>query len=352
MATTNDAVIKALKSFRAFLNQVLDEGRFRLGGGGPGVSVSIDLTTTEGLLANIEILLIDLEAKDFATEATLALVLGQLANAGGFNAVEWLEDIEADVDGLEGRLDTLIAANAADFATNTAEVTIQGLAIVAQLILNLASTAATTAAVLLGNGTLSDIDANTDGLEPQLQDIEDVLDTIKVDTQAIEVAVEAIEADADIIRQHTKNQQTGILVYSAVVTALANANLRLQFDFGAADSRAKLRNVMFKRTAGAGTPSVDFFVYNQDVAQNISTEFPTSAGSASHEIKVAEPDASPMGGQNVGRLDAGLIVSAAGDVYDLVVVFEVTRDTVPTVTNWGTAHTVASVSSLIVGLDE
>lgn len=106
---------------------------------------------------------------------------------GGLSIADWLEDIEADVDGLEGRLDTLIAANAADFASNLAELVL----ILAQLVVNGAIQVTNGVLIAAGNSTLTDIEIDTSQIDTNTNptggnSIAEWLEEIEANTDGLE----------------------------------------------------------------------------------------------------------------------------------------------------------------------
>jgi len=179
------------------IRKAVEKGPLRSGGGGGRTTGAGAATDVSKLALEATQLLLATEStlSSRASEATLsslltrALLLATESNQltmigqqteGGLTTAEWLEDIEADVDGLEGRLDTLIAANAADFITNTAEIAL----VVAQLILNVAAVVANGLLIAFGNGRLGDIRDNTDPaggltIAEWLEDIEADVDGIE-----------------------------------------------------------------------------------------------------------------------------------------------------------------------------
>jgi len=185
-------VLKRIELKIKRLAEALENLRPRFGfGGSTGSNVEVNIDTSA-----------------LAQEITLQLIRDSQiqidANTdpiGGMTIAEWLQDIEADVDGIESRLDdiiselqTLITANAANFALNIAEMGIQTTLNIAAIVANAATTVAGIVVQTISlNSSLGDVEDAIDAGNIIAQDIEDVLDTIKVDTQAIENAVEEIE---------------------------------------------------------------------------------------------------------------------------------------------------------------
>lgn len=203
MGITDKAVFDLWKQIRddqrkhntAILN-LLEQGSRRGGGGGGGRVGAASISIDTSLLAREATLLTRATEATLATrgseatllsrasEATLLLVESNTDPAGGLTIAEWLEDIEADVDGIEGRLDTLIANNTADFAANTAQIATQIALNIAQLIINAAISTANGLLTVIGNGRLGDIRTNTDAagglsIAEWLEDIEADVDGIE-----------------------------------------------------------------------------------------------------------------------------------------------------------------------------
>lgn len=210
MATTNEAVIKALKAFRAFLNRLeKDRAPNMFGGRGGGTNVSIDLAETDRLLQEIIDKLLtapSTEAKqddnivqnnavNVSTAASRIIqgdILTQLGDAGALSIAEWLEDIEADVDGIEGLLTTLVAENATSFALLTAGIIVDAAATVL-ILLDIIVRALSDVA---RNSKLDDIVASNATINTSLNAIEADTGTMDSSLNEIESAIENIETVA------------------------------------------------------------------------------------------------------------------------------------------------------------
>jgi len=241
MAQTNESIAKLIKSFRAFLSRL--EKSFSpnmFGGRGGGTNVSIDLNNTDAILERLEALfttidadtgalVIDVAALEVNSDAVVVdlaaieVILTEIEveaqqirvnvdNTGGKSIADWLSDVEAS-------LNTLIAANAADFTLNIAEIALQGAAIIVSVVANAVSIVAS---VAIGNARLADIktaveaiDVNTDGIEGGLQDMEDLLVTIDQDTNSIRVSADEIEAAIEVIESNAGTWQ-GMSIGAAI----------------------------------------------------------------------------------------------------------------------------------------
>ncbi len=318
MPITNEQVFRIVKSIEVLEKRVvelLESSLHRIGGGsgGGGAHVVIDL---DGLATEVTVQAIldmfDVDLSTRASELTLDDCLDELIDAN------------IELDNIESSLNTLITQNNANFGLTIAEI-------ITQTGLSIAAIVANAVTIVAGQVAAGVINSAA------LQDVEDEVANVTSNT-------------AQIIKQ-TKNQFTGLYVASATITAAAFANFRFQFDFGAADSRAKLRTVTMIRTQGSGSPGLLMDIYNQDQAVN-TVNLVNEAPSVTHRVSVDENITQPAGGQNVFRLDAGLILSFDPDIYQFIITFEVTRDTFPTLTQWGTVHTVTNLVEEIIGLDE
>jgi len=177
----------------------------------------------------------DFGLEDFATEVTSAAILvdtgvirsstvsidnsvvqidNNTDSAGGLTIAEWLEDIEADVDGIEGRLDTIIQ-NTLDTADRLEFGLIPKSA--AEFLEEIEDKLGGSGALgILGwvtqfadnvitNANLIAINLNTDPaggltIAEWLEDIEADVDGIEGLLTTINASLNAIEADADAIR--------------------------------------------------------------------------------------------------------------------------------------------------------
>jgi len=342
VASSDTHIVAQLKLLRADLKRLAkeaaDEKGFNLpiAVGGGGHTTVIDLTDTNLLLVAIDTVLdaikVDtgvISAKDFATEATLAAVLSKILVAPA---------TEAKQDDIESSLNTLVAANASNFALNIAEMGIQ-------TTLNIAAIAANAVSIIAGQ-VIATIASNA-----SMQDIEDAVDELKASNIT---KLDHLSTDIDQVNKQTKNQITGLYTYSARWTATSITGLHLQFDFGAADSRVKIRTVVTKQIQGVQLPSLEIYTYDQDIALKLITEFGgTDPSAANHNITQLDNVAQVGGGQTVFRSEMNIItVFPFVGIYDVYYAFEVTRDTLPTITQFANAHTESNKVETIVGLDE
>lgn len=145
-------------------------------------SIPVALSTEqETLLSDIESAVDGLEAKDFATQTTLAAILAKIIAAPATEAKQ--DTLIGHVDGLEGAFTTL---NAKDFATQTTLA-----AVLAKIIAAPATEAKQDTIIghvdgletLIGttNTTLTTIDGRVDGLETLVTSTNTKLDTIHTD---------------------------------------------------------------------------------------------------------------------------------------------------------------------------
>lgn len=260
------------------LNRKATERLASVGGGGGG------RTTGGGAAAapiDVSFLALESTQSTLATEATLLLVqidtgvirsnTTAIANSvvqidsntdptGGLTIAEWLEDIEADVDGLEGRLDTLIANNTADFILNVAEMGVQAALVIAAIV-------AQTAAQLI-TSTLQ-----TASITGALSDVEDeivITNTLLAEAGGLTIAewLEDIEADVDGI-EGKLDSIIGLLedltftdadVFSFTISPATQKKYRVQPD--SSDSTCHLISVQIKNADPVFPITFRFYLRN------------------------------------------------------------------------------------------
>jgi len=187
MGTSLTEINRTLKR----IEEKLSITRFHLGASLSGGSGRVDLSgvvnaigTLKGVLDAILSDTTSIDGK-VATEATLSAIETLLAKDGGFTIAELLSQVESS-------LNTLITANAANFAANIAQI--------------VASTAVNVAAIVANAATtVAGIVVQTISLNGSLQDIEDIVstkakqDVANADLDDIRIATEGSAQDlADI----------------------------------------------------------------------------------------------------------------------------------------------------------
>lgn len=204
MPHTNQQLFNRLVQITDLLERVVESQRtIIISGGRPGSASQVESLLTQ-LKSAIEQVrdkitpLASTAARQDTNTNKLIDIESLLAETGGFRITEWLEDIEADVDGIEGRLDTLIANNTADFIVNTAEMAVQSALIIAQLVLNAAIATANGILIGVGNSRLADVRDNTDPAAGS---------TIAEWLEDIEADVDGLEGRLDTLIGQTDNVQ-------------------------------------------------------------------------------------------------------------------------------------------------
>jgi len=242
------------------------------------VALEVLLTSIAALLTTIDadtsriIANAATEAKQDDQETTLNALEALLAEQGGMNINEWLEDIEADVDGIEDRLDTLIAANAANFGLNIAEMGIQ-------TALNIAAIVANAGAVVAGivfqtgslNGSLQDIE-NIVATEATLGSINTSLNNIESDTGNMDTSLNNIESDIDVVRLQGVRGQGNV-----VSTTIPAANTDLEAR-PAANEEGFIKGINVTNNHGIFPVSFLFYDYNGTNQFRFHSELSIPAG--------------------------------------------------------------------------
>lgn len=208
MAMTNEEMQRTFTKFLAVLNQILEANRSQLvvrsGRGAASVDTTGIQNRLDSILAKLLVapateakqdsaisFLTSISLEDFATQATLADILAKIIAAPA---------TEAKQDDMESSLNTLVAANAANFGLNIAEMGIQTTLNIAAIVANAAtSVAGMVIQTIANNLRLSAIETAVDEVKAKIiaaPATEAKQDTANTSLGSIDTAINNIEAVA------------------------------------------------------------------------------------------------------------------------------------------------------------